>query len=40
MNGPNSFLPLNTKIGEQARNIRDEDRYLANDQARYVHKKV
>ena len=33
-------MPLNTKIGEQARNIRDEDRCLMNYQARHIYKKV
>ena len=39
-NSPTTFLPLNIKIGGQARNIRDEDRCLMNDQARHIYKKV
>ena len=33
-------MPLNTKIGGQARNIRDEDRCLTNGQARHIYKKI
>ena len=37
---PLTFLPLNTKIDGQTRNIRDEDRCLRSDQARFMYKKV
>ena len=38
---PPHFLLLNTKIGEQARNIKDKEAIsLQKDQARYIYKKV
>ena len=40
-NGPTAFLSLNTKIGGQARNIKDKEAIcLIKDQARYIYKKV
>ena len=33
-------MPLSTKLSEQARKIRDANRCLTKDQARYVYKKV
>ena len=38
---PPHFLPLNTKIGGQTRNIKDkETNCLMKDQTRYIYKKV
>ena len=41
MNDLTTFMPLNTKIGGQARCIKDKEAIcLMNDQARHVYKKI
>ena len=40
-NGPTTFLPLYTGIGGQSRsNKYKENKYLTEDQARHIYKKV
>ena len=40
-NSPTTFLPLNTKIGGQARYIKDKEAIcLTKDQARHIYKKL
>ena len=40
-NGPTTFLPLITKIGGQARYIKDREAIsLTEDQAKHIYKKV
>ena len=40
-NGPTTFLPLNANISGQTKQVKDkETRYLTEDQAKHIYKKV